>query len=320
MNDTPSPDDLQASLNEALAMLRDYARDQPVPLSDLAPLPSLLAQCEALCAAAPPPPKLRSIHHLACSGGTVISKCLAAMPNVTLLSEIDPLSQMQIGQKAKRLFMPTDLIYGAGVALRPVDADTAVAMFRAGLAALHRGLTETGRHLLLRDHAHSQFCSDTAPPERPTLHDILAETGPVLSVVTVRHPLDCYLSLIKNGWKTFTPFTLEDYARRHLAFLDRHRSLPLFRYEEFVEDPDGQLEKICAALELPFLPEAEAVISVVTISGDSGRTSARIAHRPRRPVPEEIEAEIGTSPGYAELCARLGYAQQGEPVICGTVA
>lgn len=319
MNDPSSPKYLQASLNEALEMLHDYASDHPESLSDVAPLPSLLSQCEALCEAAPSPPPVRSIHHFACSGGTLISKCLASMPNVTLLSEIDPLSRMQTGARHKRSFMPTDLIHGARVALRPVGDDTALSMFRAALAELHNALNETGRHLLLRDHAHSQFCSDTAPSQRPTLHDILAQCGPVLSVVTVRHPLDCYLSLIKNGWQTFSPFTLEEYARRHMAFLDRHQGLPLFRYEEFVDDPDGQLERMCAELGLRFVPGAESLIQIVEISGDSGRSSAHISRRLRRAVSDEIETEIDESPGYAELCGRLGYALRGESIICGGI-
>lgn len=320
MNDPSSPKFLQDSLNEALEMLHDYACDHPESLSDVAPLPSLLSQCEALRDTALPSPPMRSIHHFACSGGTLISKCLASMPNVTLLSEIDPLSRMQIDSQHNQLFMPTDLIYGARVAVRPVDDDTTLAMFSAALEELHGALSETGRYLLLRDHAHSQFCSDTAPPERPTLLDVLAQAGPVLSVVTVRHPLDCYLSLIINGWQTFSPFTLEDYANRHIAFLDRHRDLPLFRYEEFVDDPDGQLEKICAELELPFVPGTESLIPVVEISGDSGRSSAHISRRPRRAVSDEIETEISESPGYANLCARLGYALRGEPIICGPIA
>lgn len=313
MNDPSSPKYLQASLNETLEMLHDYAVNHPETLSDVAPLPSLLSQCEALCEAAPPSTPVRSIHHLACSGGTLISKCLATMPNVTLLSEIDPLSRMQMNARHKRSFMPTDLIHAARVALRPIDDDTALAMFRAALAELHGALNESGRHLLLRDHAHSHFCSDTAPPERPTLHEILAQTDPVLSVVTVRHPLDCYLSLIKNGWQTFSPFTLEEYAKRHMAFLDRHRDLPLFRYEEFVADPDGQLEKICAELALSFLPGAESLIQIVDISGDSGRSSPNISRRARRAISDEIEAEIDESPCYAKLCARLGYALRDEP-------
>ena len=38
-------------------------------------------------------PFARAIHHFACSGGTVISKCVAAMPHVALLSEVNPLNR-----------------------------------------------------------------------------------------------------------------------------------------------------------------------------------------------------------------------------------
>ena len=34
--------------------------------------------------------KLRTIHHLACSGGTVISKAVQAMANTLVISEIHP--------------------------------------------------------------------------------------------------------------------------------------------------------------------------------------------------------------------------------------
>ena len=36
-------------------------------------------------------PRIRLLHHLARSGGTVISRCLGAMDRVVLLSEIHPL-------------------------------------------------------------------------------------------------------------------------------------------------------------------------------------------------------------------------------------
>ena len=36
-------------------------------------------------------PNIRIIHHMARTGGTVISKCLASMDEVILLSEIHPL-------------------------------------------------------------------------------------------------------------------------------------------------------------------------------------------------------------------------------------
>lgn len=320
MNALAIRDELCANLQEMLEWLQDYAPDPAVAAADALPLATLIAQCEALCTPAPPAPKIRSIHHFACSGGTLISRCIAAMPNVTLLSEVDPLSQMQIHQPGKRLFLPTDLIYGASVSLRPVGRETVAAMFTAALAELHKALALQGRYLVLRDHAHSQFCSDTAPPDRATLHELLTRTGPVLSVVTVRHPLDCFLSLLANGWVTFTPGTLDDYARRHLNFLDRHRGLPLFRYEDFVADTEGELQRICSVLELPYLPDASSLLSVVSLSGDSGRSSAQVTARPRREVPLELDAVLEKSPCYIELCARLGYALSAEPITSETPA
>ena len=40
-------------------------------------------------------PVIRLIHHFACSGGTLVSKCLSVMPNVFLLSEVHPHSDLQ---------------------------------------------------------------------------------------------------------------------------------------------------------------------------------------------------------------------------------
>ena len=36
---------------------------------------------------------LRSIHHLACTEGTLISKCIASMPDVALISEVNPMNR-----------------------------------------------------------------------------------------------------------------------------------------------------------------------------------------------------------------------------------
>ncbi len=306
------------SLTEALALLEDYAVEGLMPDASLDPLPSLLTQCEEMCEGFSGAQPSRAIHHMACSGGTLISKCLATMPNTMLLSEIDPLSRMLL-KRNPPLFAPSDLIHGARVAVRPVDDDAAQAVFHASLEALKSQLEDAGQHLVLRGHAHSQFCSDTAPEQRPTLHEMLCDAGPTLGVVTVRHPLDCYLSLNKNKWKSFTPFSLNEYSRRHIAFLDRHADLELFRYEDFIENPDAVLVQICAALDVPFVSGSESLISVVSLSGDSGRSASVIGHRSRRDPGTDIEAEAAESTFYQTLCARLGYAPWGTPVICGPV-
>ena len=38
-------------------------------------------------------PVIRSIHHLACTGGTLFAKCLASMHNVALISEVNPFNR-----------------------------------------------------------------------------------------------------------------------------------------------------------------------------------------------------------------------------------
>ena len=299
---------LQDTLEETLELLKDYAWDQPPPDDQIRPLPSLLEQCEQLCQELPGEEPVRSIHHFACTGGTLLCKCLAVMPNVTLLSEIDPLSGLMLGKNRPNLFLPTDLIYGARVARRPVDDAIVERIFVASVAELRRALSEQGRYLILRDHAHSHFCTEADPNQRKSVRELLAQAGPVRSVVSVRHPLDSYLSLLTNKWTHFSPFGLEEYAQRYRSFLVRHEHLSIFRYEDFVDNPDGVLNDICAELALPFVPDSESMLGIVSMSGDSGRSSSRIGLRDRRDMPDDVVAQIPQSPTYVELCKQLGYS------------
>jgi len=121
--------DLQKSLEDALDLLQDYNSGQLLPDRSIEPLPSLLEQCEALCSRVPDPEPVRSLHHFACTGGTVIAKSVALMPNVTLLSEIDPLSTLALPKEGQITFAPSDIIYAARTALRPVDEQIVERMF-----------------------------------------------------------------------------------------------------------------------------------------------------------------------------------------------
>lgn len=300
--------DLIENLEQAIALLKNQ-RALPNATA-IEPLNSLLARCEEIVAARAHPEPIRTLHHFACSGGTLISKCLSLMPNVTLLSEIDPLSRMQDSKGVN--FRPTDVLFAGRVALRPISEEMIIRSFNAGVAELHRALQEEGRNLVLRDHAHSQFCSELDPLARPSLRAILQRTLPVQSVLTLRHPLDSFLSLASNGWRHFTPFTLEVYAERYTHFLNEYGSLPTFRYEDFVANPEATLERICAALNLPYQAGTPELLKVVKLTGDSGRSSPRIAPRERRELPEEIAQQAKSSDAYRQLCDRLDYLPNAE--------
>lgn len=292
------------TLDQAVELLRELPVLPTSPTSHAEPLASLLAQCDAAVAAIPGPEPLRSIHHFACTGGTLISKLLAGMPNTVLLSEIDPLSQ---GIPQAR-FMPTDVVFGLRHSIRPIDPEIIIATFVASIKAAKDGLERQGSHLIIRDHSHSQFCrDDTDYAARPTLREMLKDQFPIRSVVTVRHPLDSFLSLNNHEWIAFSPGTLDAYAERYVAFLERHRGIAVIRYEDFVASPETVSRELCDILALECSPLAPELSPLIKMSGDSGRNEGPIAVRPRRTVPAMIETARSVSRTYRTLCRRLGY-------------
>ncbi len=272
-----------------------------------APLPSLLQQCEDMLAATAQPEPVRTVHHLACTGGTVISKCLALMANVVLLSEIDPLSRL-LERRERPAFVPTDLIHGLRHSLRGNDEEIMSEVFAAGTATLRDALSRRGQVLVLRDHPHSHFFLDGVDEARPTLREILAPDLEVLPLVTLRHPVDSFMSLRKNRWEThFSPSTLDEYARRSLRFLRRYADVPQVRYEEFTAAPEETLEHMCRLLRLDYSPGALDLLPAVRLSGDSGRSDNVVRPRPPRPIPEALAKDCAASAAYEELCALTGY-------------
>jgi len=60
-----------------------------------------------------------------------------------------------------------------------------------------------------------------------------ADEYQLISIVTVRHPLDSYLGLIAQGWhQQFRPSSLEEICRRSLACLDHYEEVSMRRRRE----------------------------------------------------------------------------------------
>src|SRR5690606_4070962 len=166
------------------------------------PEPSLVQQCVELAEAgamAEDPP-IRTLHHFACTGGTVISKCIAAMPNVQLLSELDPLSPMS---HAPGAFAPTDMSLLLRYGTRPASTETLLDLFRAQLDVVYQSTIAEGGYLVIRDHTHSHFCTGPEVPQRPSVRELVGMVAPVLSLVTVRDPIHSFVPLRLNTWLKF---------------------------------------------------------------------------------------------------------------------
>jgi len=302
------PLEVTEAVGESLKLLQGSPFiEQPRNPEHTLPLPSLMERCNDLIARDDKPSKepVRLIHHFACTGGTLIAKCVASMPNTQLLSEVEPHST--IPQQRRSKFSPTDLIGLVRNSSRGSESELESKLFVVALETLYEDCTRKGLRLILRDHAHSSYCTGPAISAAPHLRRLLKDRHPLQSVVTVRHPLDSWLSLNNNGWVHFQPGSLDEYAARYHHFLDDHAELPTFRYEDFVGNPDQQLQDMCAALDLPYTDDYKMLFAVHQFSGDSGRSSDVIGSRPRRDVPDEIAEEASASTSYRGLCGRLGY-------------
>jgi hypothetical protein len=266
-----------------------------------------LQRCLDLCAAVPTPRRepIRTLHHFACTGGTLISKCISALPNVQLLSEVDPLSGYVA--PGANSFSPTDMVALLRESTRGSRPALVAELFRAQIRVLHRDALHQGLRLVVRDHAHSHFCHGSTLAERPSLRDLMPADLPLLSLLTVRHPLDSFASLADNDWLHFEPRNLDTYCRRYAAFLDRHAGVPVLRYEDFVAAPQPTMQRLCEILALRYEPHFAELFSGFRVSGDSGRSGGTIAPRPSSARALALLPQAQASAAYLGLVQRLGY-------------
>lgn len=311
----PAPGDartesaLRRALSEARGLIADRTPASAAPPESLA---ALLDEARALLAEPRPAAPIRSIHHLACTGGTILSRCVAAMQNVRMLSEVDPLSPL--ANKPERHFWPADMTGLLAFGSPRGDWRLRRDAFMAGLAAVYEHDRRRGVDLVVRDHVHSQFTCDGRPEGAPLLIDMLEDRfAATACVVTVRHPLDSFASLSANGWRHFTPFDIDGYATRYHAFLDRFDGAPIVRYEDFTAEPAHWMRRICDALALRFNPAFEDSVGVITLSGDSGRRSSDIQPRSRRAEAAALASDAARSAQFGNLLDRLGYSLDETP-------
>lgn len=301
---------LTSAIDDALALLKEtsYSRGSFASVDDNPA--SLLQQCVDMCAqheAVVASEPIRTIHHFACTGGTLICKCLATMPNTQLLSEVDPLSTLL--QAKAQIFAPTDIVTLLRQSTRGVSSGVIIDLFLNNLKTIYSETVRLGQRLVLRDHAHSHYCVGAEIPERPSFRQMIAANFETLSLVTVRHPIDSFLALEANKWLHFSPKTFDEYCKRYLAFIHVNEGVPIIRYEDFVHTPKDIMKNVCELFKMPFNEQFADLFSVIKMTGDSGRKGNIIKSRPRLPITNHLQADIEASENFQVLLKLLQYAE-----------
>ena len=140
---------------------------------------------------------IRILHHLARSGGTLISRCVGAMEGIVLLSEAHPLGQKWINtvRQAKQWF---GLLSDSEANRFQTESNGAA--FVDLIELLADRCAERNQRLVLRDWSHLDFTGIPfidQPSFQLTTAEQLSERFRVVNVGTVRQPLGQLMSLSK---------------------------------------------------------------------------------------------------------------------------
>ncbi len=252
----------------------------------------------------------RLLHHLARSGGTLISRCLASMQGVVLLSEIhpagaalyfpnyDPLDQ------ARRWYGLFDDAEAARI------GRTRPERFAETIALIAERCRERGLALVIRDWSHLDFIGAPYRRETGSRLETVAALAPrfrLRSFATVRHPIPQWLSLRRILGSS--DLSLERYLAGCRAFAEQAAAMGFVRYEDFTQAPERVLAEITSALDIAYDPGfVERWATWRRITGDMP-TAERITIAPwkQRPLPPGLAARFGDNQDYRRTIEILGY-------------
>ncbi len=257
---------------------------------------------------------LRLLHTIGGCGGTLLSRCLGVLPGVALLSEVNP--------AAVKLFPAFDPLYQDTNWLHLLTEDDVTRFsaldlaqidnFMALVQAFYDRAQSSKRHLVIRDYNYIEFVGApfrTDPPRRLLLAEALSPEMPTSSVALIRHPVDQWLSLSKH-WNS-SDVSPREFCDAYAAFLRELGTTAVFKYEEFIADPDAQLRRMCRKLHLPFAPEfREQFHQFDGVTGHFTRLRDESISPPaRKSVPSEAMEEFLSSDSFHFILANTGYRQ-----------
>ena len=235
-----------------------------------------------------------TVHHFPCSGGTIISKCLAVMPNVVFLSEVHP--RRPIGHR----YHPIEQLSKYNF----FNEKQAIKYFVDEIEFVLNICRQNNQQLIIRDHAHHDFIASKRNVS--LLKKVLSERFKIRSLITVRNPIDSWLSMIPYKWHKPVG-TFDEYCLRYLNFLNYFSDTYTEKYEKFVESPDIFMAQICEYCRIEYTPDYKSRIADTKLTGDSGRKSSEISARSRREYDSKFAKEVRQSKKFKTLKHKLNY-------------
>lgn len=248
---------------------------------------------------------------MARSGGTIISRCLACMNNVALLSEIHPFGY------EKQLFDP---LTQAQQWFNLLTADDITMIrnrqpypFVDAIRLIKKRCDQRNLSLVIRDWSHIDFTGwphNPSPSYRLTTAKALSKKFRIINTASVRHPIDQWLSFKESQSWTGTELSLDTYLYGYRKFAEQAQKIGFIRYEDFVNSPESIMEQLCVNLGLPYDPtfmdkwNLHQSVTTAVRERDGGNA---IVQRPRPYVEPALIQEFSGNEDYLIAIELLGY-------------
>jgi len=190
-------------------------------------------------------PPIRILSNLARAGGTLVSRCLGAMDNIVLLSEIHPLGT--------HIFNPLAQAQDWYNLMQPEDSSRQY-NFIETIQLIEQRCRASGRTLVIRDWAHLDFIGVPfleKPGYRNQLNEILTRSFDIIQYALVRHPADQWLSTARLRVME-DHLDLDAFLAGYRRFAEQAAASGFMRYEDFTREPAAQMEQLCRHLQLDF--------------------------------------------------------------------
>ena len=241
------------------------------------------------------------------SGGTLLNKCLASLPDVVMISEVNPLGGGGgKGDSDSWLQTVKDQAKGwYGIELKSDE-------YADSIEELNNICVQKNKKLIVRDWPYVNFVPDKQngfkPPNKLLAYEALRDRLDVIPFCFSRNSIDVWLS---RGTPEINDFFQQYYE--YVKQIDFY-GMQKFKYEDFVDNPDEQMQKICKYTGLEYSTLYKKYNTWDKVNGDvqlkagsRGIRAGEIKSFKRRFIPVKQVLKLNSNVGMVKSNKAMDY-------------